>query len=51
LLLAPGRPDPSISLADSPANNVARNRKGINLYRLPPYSPELNLIGSFLGVV
>ena len=26
-------------------------RKGIHLYRLPPYSPELNLIESFLGVV
>jgi putative transposase len=26
-------------------------RKGIHLYRLPPYSPELNLIEPFFGVV
>lgn len=29
----------------------ALRRKGIHLYNLPPYSPELNLIEPYLGVV
>jgi putative transposase len=29
----------------------ALGRKGIHLYNLPPYSPELNLIEPYLGVV
>lgn len=29
----------------------ALRRKGIHLYNLPPYSPELNLIESYFGVV
>jgi DDE superfamily endonuclease len=29
----------------------ALRRRGIHLYNLPPYSPELNLIEPFLGVV
>jgi putative transposase len=42
----------SIHISHVVKDAMARlRRKGIHLYYLPPYSPELNLIEPFLGVV